>query len=164
MEPVTAAIRPLHLSKVWDDISPQFLATFWSLTMYDLFVPENIYTKEIAKKRQEITKVEDNRELNNTRKKKEKERISTTIDKMTEEQKRQKDHVEKVMARLKKEKDSWFFSRSAKLAKNETITTFLQLCLPSVPSEMCLDSSRLDPLHTQSKSCLKSLQPLTSLS
>ena len=46
-----------------------------------------------------------------------------------EEQKRQKDHVEKVMARLKREKDSWFFSRSAKLAKNETITTFLQLCL-----------------------------------
>ena len=48
---------------------------------------------------------------------------------MTDEQRRQKDHVEKVMARLKREKDSWFFSRSAKLAKNETITTFLQLCL-----------------------------------
>ena len=48
---------------------------------------------------------------------------------MTDEQKKQKDHVEKVMARLKREKDSWFFSRSAKLAKNETITTFLQLCL-----------------------------------
>ena len=48
---------------------------------------------------------------------------------MLDEQKRQKDHVDKVMARLKREKDSWFFSRSAKLAKNETITTFLQLCL-----------------------------------
>lgn len=31
------------------------------------------------------------------------------------------------MARLRAEKDSWFLSRSAKLAKNETITTFLQL-------------------------------------
>ena len=49
--------------------------------------------------------------------------------KMLDEQRRQKDHVEKVMARLRREKDSWFFSRSAKLAKNETITTFLQLCL-----------------------------------
>ena len=48
---------------------------------------------------------------------------------MADEQRKQKDHVEKVMARLKREKDSWFFSRSAKLAKNETITTFLQLCL-----------------------------------
>merc|ERR1712223_1627554 len=129
MEPVTAAIRPLHPSKVWDDISPQFLATFWSLTMFDLFVPENIYNKEIVKKKSEISKIEENRELNNTRKKKEKERINTMIEKMMDEQKRQKDHVEKVMARLKREKDSWFFSRSAKLAKNETITTFLQLCL-----------------------------------
>ena len=97
--------------------------------MYDLFVPENIHSKEITKKKQEIIKIEENRELNNTRKKKEKERINTIIDKMTDEQRRQKDHVEKVMARLKREKDSWFFSRSAKLAKNETITTFLQLCL-----------------------------------
>ena len=31
--------------------------------------------------------------------------------------------------RLRQEKDSWFFSRNAKLAKNETITTFLQLCI-----------------------------------
>ena len=82
MEPVTAAIRPLHPSKVWDDISPQFLATFWSLTMFDLFVPENIYSKEIVKKKSEISKIEENRELNNTRKKKEKERINTMIEKV----------------------------------------------------------------------------------
>lgn len=29
----------------------------------------------------------------------------------------------------RQEKDSWFLSRSAKSAKNETITQFLQLCL-----------------------------------
>ena len=50
MEPVTAAIRPLHPTKTWDDISPQFLATFWSLTMYDLFVPDAIYEKEVSTK------------------------------------------------------------------------------------------------------------------
>ena len=82
MEPVTAAIRPLHPSKVWDDISPQFLATFWSLTMFDLFVPENVYSKEVAKKKLEISKIEENRELNNTRKKKEKERINAMIEKV----------------------------------------------------------------------------------
>merc|ERR1719411_1960780 len=97
--------------------------------MFDLFVPENIYSKEIAKKKLEISKIEDNRELNNTRKKKEKERINTMIEKMLDEQRRQKDHVEKVMARLKAEKDTWFLSRSVKLARNETITTFLQLFL-----------------------------------
>lgn len=49
MIPVTEAIRPLNSPKIWDDISPQFLTTFWSLTMYDLFVPEETYAKEIAK-------------------------------------------------------------------------------------------------------------------
>ena len=82
MKPVTAAIQPLHPSKVWDDISPQFLATFWSLTLYDLFVPENVYAKELVKKKSEITKIDDNRELNNTRKKKEKERINSMIEKV----------------------------------------------------------------------------------
>ena len=48
MEPVTAAIRPLHPTKTGDDILPQFLATFWSLTMYDLFLPDAIYEKEVS--------------------------------------------------------------------------------------------------------------------
>ena len=49
------------------------------------------------------------------------------MEKMVDEQKRQREHVERVLARLRAEKDMWFLSRSAKLAKNETITTFLQL-------------------------------------
>merc|ERR1719357_908971 len=129
MEPVTAAIRPLHPTKTWDDISPQFLATFWSLTMYDLFVPDAIYGREVGKQRLIPAKIDENRDFNSARKKKEKERITAMIDKLQDEQRKQQDHVNNVMARLKEEKDTWFFSRSAKLAKNETITTFLQLCL-----------------------------------
>lgn len=34
-----------------------------------------------------------------------------------------------LLRSLLQEKDSWFLSRSAKSAKNETITQFLQLCL-----------------------------------
>jgi THO complex subunit 2 len=49
MEPVTQAMQPLHPSKIWDDISPQFLTTFWSLTMFDLHVPQTVYEREIAK-------------------------------------------------------------------------------------------------------------------
>lgn len=51
------------------------------------------------------------------------------IDKLQEERKKQNEHVDKIMHRLNQEKDSWFLSRSAKSAKNETITQFLQLCL-----------------------------------
>lgn len=51
------------------------------------------------------------------------------MEKLQDERKKQHEHVEKVLFRLKQEKDAWFLSRSAKSAKNETITQFLQLCL-----------------------------------
>lgn len=51
------------------------------------------------------------------------------MDKLQDERKKQSEHVDKIMHRLNQEKDSWFLSRSAKSAKNETITQFLQLCL-----------------------------------
>ncbi|CAB4067489.1 THOC2 [Lepeophtheirus salmonis] len=82
MEPVIDAIRPLHPSKIWEDISPQF---------FDNFLVIN--------------------------------------DKLMEEEKKQREHVERVMTRLREERDTWFLTRTVRLAKNETITTFLQLCL-----------------------------------
>lgn len=51
------------------------------------------------------------------------------MEKLQEEEKKHKEHVERVMVRLKQEKDNWFLSRSAKTAKNETVTQFLQFCL-----------------------------------
>lgn len=67
--------------------------------MYDLSVPESVYAKEIAKLKAAPSKVDENKELNSTRKKKEKERLHSLMEKMAEEQKRQKEHVDKVMAR-----------------------------------------------------------------
>ena len=60
----------------------QFLTTFWSLTMYDLFVPENVYEKEIAKLKSAPAKIDENKELNASRKKKEKERINNLMEKL----------------------------------------------------------------------------------
>lgn len=51
------------------------------------------------------------------------------MDKLQDERKKQQEHVDKIKHRLNYEKDQWFLSRSAKSAKNETITQFLQLCL-----------------------------------
>ena len=129
MRPVIEAVRPLHPAKIWDDISPQFVTTFWSLTMYDLLTPDSLYEKEIAKLKAAPAKVDENRDMPPSRKKREKDRLLGLMEKLIDEQRRQKDHVAKVRARLEDEKDSWFFSRSARLAKNEAITSFLQLCL-----------------------------------
>ncbi|KAK9712875.1 Transcription- and export-related complex subunit [Popillia japonica] len=126
MAPVHKSVIPLHLPKVWEDISPQFLTTFWSLTMYDLYIPEDTYQQAINKvKQQSLNAVE----TNTSKAKKEQERYVTLMEKLQDEKRKQNEHVEKVLYRLKQEKDSWFLSRSAKSAKNETITRFLQLCI-----------------------------------
>lgn len=51
------------------------------------------------------------------------------MEKLQDERKKHQEHVDKMLQRLNQEKDTWFLSRSAKSAKNETISQFLQLCL-----------------------------------
>ena len=51
------------------------------------------------------------------------------MEKLQDERKKQQEHVEKVMARLKQEKDSWFPTKSLRSPKNESIMKFLQLCI-----------------------------------
>jgi THO complex subunit 2 len=46
---------------VWEDISGQFFTTFWSLTMYDLHVPESVYQKEIQKLKDAPAKLVNNK-------------------------------------------------------------------------------------------------------
>jgi THO complex subunit 2 len=132
MNPVIESVRPLHPNKVWEDISPQFLVTFWSLSMFDLQTPSESYQREINKLKQQISSLTsaENGNVSSSKTKKELDRIQIFIDKLQEEKKKQQEHVEKIMARLNEEKDSWFPARTTKGAtKNETIPQFLQLCL-----------------------------------
>uniref|UniRef100_A0A0P6J0X7 THO complex subunit 2 n=1 Tax=Heterocephalus glaber TaxID=10181 RepID=A0A0P6J0X7_HETGA len=126
MAPVHEAVVSLHVSKVWDDISPQFYSTFWSLTMYDLAVPHTSYEREVNKLKVQMKAIDDNQEMPPNKKKKEKERCTALQDKLLEEEKKQMEHVQRVLQRLKLEKDNWLLAKST---KNETITKFLQLCI-----------------------------------
>lgn len=63
MAPVAQSVRPLHPSKVWEDISPQFLVTFWSLSMYDLYVPVESYQREINKLKQLAAQTVDSKDM-----------------------------------------------------------------------------------------------------
>uniref|UniRef100_A0A2K6N0Q3 THO complex subunit 2 n=1 Tax=Rhinopithecus bieti TaxID=61621 RepID=A0A2K6N0Q3_RHIBE len=127
MAPVHEAVVSLHVSKVWDDISPQFYATFWSLTMYDLAVPHTSYEREVNKLKVQMKAIDDNQEMPPNKKKKEKERCTALQDKLLEEEKKQMEHVQRVLQRLKLEKDNWLLA--SKIYQNETITKFLQLCI-----------------------------------
>ncbi|KAK5643842.1 hypothetical protein RI129_007687 [Pyrocoelia pectoralis] len=126
MKPIYKSVIPLHPPKVWEDISAQFLTTFWSLTMFDLCVPDETYQQVIGKIKQQSLQIVD---TNTSKGKKDLERYITLMEKVQDEKKKQHEHVDKVLYRLNQEKDTWFLSRSVKAAKNETITRFLQLCL-----------------------------------
>ncbi len=63
MTPVHEAVVSLHPARVWDDLRPQFYATFWSLTMYDLAVPHAAYEREVNKLKVQIKAIEENPEI-----------------------------------------------------------------------------------------------------
>jgi len=103
--------------------------TFWSLSLYDLFLPIEAYNREIQRIKQLALVAVENKELASSKRKKEQERCNALIDKLLDEQKRQKEHVDRVITKLSSEKETWFASRSAKSAKNEAVAAFLQLCI-----------------------------------
>ena len=99
MGPVCDSVRPLCAARVWEDLSPQFFATFWSLTVNDLSVPSAAYEREVVRLKQAIQQSNDNRDLAASKRKKEVDRCTALIDKLLDEEKKQKDHNERVMAR-----------------------------------------------------------------
>jgi THO complex subunit 2 len=99
--PVAQVMRDFLPSKTWEDISPQFYVTFWSLSLYDLFVPTDAYTREISRVKTMAIQAGDNKDLPSSKRKKEQERCNILIEKMQEEERRQRDHVDRVMAKLR---------------------------------------------------------------
>ncbi|XP_066928394.1 THO complex subunit 2-like [Clytia hemisphaerica] len=125
--PVVEASINLQQSKIWNNLSPLLYVTFWSLSMYDLYTPSDRYDEEKAKLKKSINEIDDNKEFtSSSKKKKEIERCKLLIEKLEEEKKAQLEHNKLVLTWMESRKDSWFPS---KIAKGETITQFLQLCV-----------------------------------
>jgi THO complex subunit 2 len=108
MQPVIDLARTLHPLKTWEDISPLFYTTFWTLSMSDCFVPTIAYEKQRTSLKHKLIALDDNIELTSAKKKKEKEKLNIMLEKLIEEENKQKDHVQHVRARFEKEKDQWF--------------------------------------------------------
>lgn len=129
LDPLINLVSSILPVKTWEDITPQFYVTFWSLTLYDLHVPSESYNTQVLRIKASMQTFADNKDMTSSKIKKEHDRCNSLIEKLVEEERRQKEHVDRVMAKLRQEKDSWFAPRTAKSAKNETVTAFLQLCL-----------------------------------
>ena len=54
----------MKIENVWQDISPHFYTSFWTMTMYDIATPKEAYDKEVNKLKTQIKQVDNNQELN----------------------------------------------------------------------------------------------------
>ncbi|RVE54416.1 hypothetical protein evm_000901 [Chilo suppressalis] len=81
LEPILTSVTPMLPARVWEDISPEFYVTFWSLSMYDLRVPVESYEREIERlKTAAANAAKDTSQ--GTKGKKEQERFNTLIEKL----------------------------------------------------------------------------------
>lgn len=122
-------IKTMLPSKAWNSLSPDLYATFWGLTLYDLHVPRSRYESEIGKQHAALKALEelsDNSSSAITKRKKDKERIQESLDRLTTELQRHEEHVTSVRRRLTREKDTWLSSCPDTLKIN---MEFLQRCI-----------------------------------
>ncbi|KAI7751402.1 hypothetical protein M8C21_006334, partial [Ambrosia artemisiifolia] len=122
-------VRTVLPSKAWNSLSPDLYATFWGLTLYDLYVPRNRYESEIAKQHAALKALEELSDNSNsaiTKRKKDKEKIQESLDKLTSELQKHEEHVASVRRRLAREKDKWLSSCPDTLKIN---MEFLQRCI-----------------------------------
>ncbi|CAB4273699.1 unnamed protein product [Prunus armeniaca] len=52
-------VKTMLPPKAWNSLSPDLYATFWGLTLYDLYVPRNCYESEIAKQHAALKALEE---------------------------------------------------------------------------------------------------------
>ncbi|PIA63730.1 hypothetical protein AQUCO_00201224v1 [Aquilegia coerulea] len=122
-------VRTMLPSKAWNSLSPDLYATFWGLTLYDLYVPRNRYESEIAKQHAALKALEelsDNSNMAITKRKKEKERIQDLLDRLSAELQKHEENVASVCRRLAREKDKWLSLCPDTLKIN---MEFLQRCI-----------------------------------
>lgn len=124
-----ATVHSMLPSKSWNSLSPELYATFWGLSLQDLYVPRKRYETEIAKQHAALKALEessDNSHAAITKRKKDKEKIQEVLDRLSSELQKQEQNVNAVHQRLVREKDSWLTSCPDSLKIN---MEFLQRCI-----------------------------------
>nr|CDS33837.1 tho complex subunit 2 [Hymenolepis microstoma] len=124
---VARSVEPLYPPRVWVDLDPAFFATFWCLESGDLVFPSAAYQRQRNALRSQMDSIETNVEMTSDKKRREKERCQTLLNRLAREQDQRKVHVDRIRAWLLTERNSWFQSMSA--TKMDTVAQFLQYCI-----------------------------------
>jgi THO complex subunit 2 len=102
-----------HLpAEVWTALSPELYLTFWSLSLYDVFVPKSKYDTEIRRLKDRYSELDikpppGEDRLTHKQRRSEMTKILGLTNTLKEEQEAQKKHVEIVTTMIKKHKDSY---------------------------------------------------------
>lgn len=115
-------------SFISEEISPYASAVFWTLTLYDIYAPVDLYDKEVSKLKAILSNQEHSKD-NSCKAKKEQEKINLLIERLTYEKKRHVKHVKSVLKKLEETKNEWFAPQTHKNAKNELINVLLHSCI-----------------------------------
>ncbi|KHN79043.1 THO complex subunit 2 [Toxocara canis] len=119
---------PLLPDALWADISPKVFVVFWTLTMYDISVPKVAYEREIQRVRRSFAALAENTEVSKTKRSKEEEQLRGVEKKLSDELKRQGEHVERVLSILRHDKEL-LFADCAPNMRGMQMARFLQHCV-----------------------------------
>ena len=132
-------VRDVLPASSWEVLSPHLYYTFWSLSLYDIFVPKERYESEVKRLRRQVEEIDryqvpfgvshadPEQRAGAIKRKKDKERCLANQDKLKLELQEQTAHHKLVMARLKESNRDWFSEKGRSGA--ESINHFLQACV-----------------------------------
>uniref|UniRef100_A0A915B9T2 THO complex subunit 2 n=4 Tax=Parascaris univalens TaxID=6257 RepID=A0A915B9T2_PARUN len=113
---------------LWADMSAKVFVIFWTLTMYDISVPKAAYEREIQRVRRSFASLAENTEISKTKRSKEEEQLRGVEKKLSDELKRQGEHVERVLSILRHDKEL-LFADCAPNMRGMQMARFLQHCV-----------------------------------
>jgi THO complex subunit 2 len=152
-------------------LSPTLYVAFWSLQLYDIFVPSSRYDAEITNLRMQVDELNrfvvpigesDEERTASIQRVKDRGRAMASISALVAEQKAQMERHKIVIERLATSKDQWFSEESDITTAAEVMDHFLQHCiLPRCvfsPADAVYCAKFVQQTHAQGTPCFSTLQ------
>ena len=118
---------------VWTALSPELYLTFWSLSLYDVFVPKAKYETEIRRLKDRYSELDikappSEDRVASKQRRAEMTKILNLTNTLKEEQETQKKHVEIVRSMIKNNKDAYLAHVNAECSPKST-ENIMQYCV-----------------------------------
>jgi THO complex subunit 2 len=172
----TQNIRAVLPAASWELLSPLMYSTFWSISLYDIFVPRQRYDAEVKRLRRQIDEIDrwmppiggemGDIKANASKRKRDKERCHGNIERLKVELSQQIVRHDQVASRLQRGKAEWFATvkdkPEDKASAGETLNLFLQHCIfpRSVfsPADAVFCAKFVQHMHSQGTPFFSTLQ------